>query len=173
VYDLLADLKSHIVWGGSEQNSDFRLLSLDAPDGVATAGTNFNTTGAIPMSGKRWEDSSTVTAAVRPAMFEFVTEARVGRGPQAMVARYRHRYEIAPIQSGSNVTYTMTQEQIANPILRLGLPVLREMMWAVGIPMFAGRGFRNLLKDAEAIGTAKLDPQTMVANRLSEPSTVK
>ena len=36
---------------------------------------------------------------------------------------------------------------------RTGRPsyfLMKQMMWAMGIPMFAGRGLRNLLKDAEA-----------------------
>jgi hypothetical protein len=146
VYDLLTDLQSHLRWGGSQQSGDFRLLSMDAPDGPATVGTKFATTGTIPMTAKRWEDRSTVTKAVSPSLFEFATDAHAG----AMQARYVHRYEIAAASRGCTVTYTMTQEQIARPFLRLGLPVMRQMMWAVGIPMFAGRGFRNLLADAEA-----------------------
>jgi len=150
VFDMLADLRSHLRWAGSEQSRDFRLLSMDAPDGPARAGTVFTTTGTIPMSAKRWEDRSTVTVADRPSTFEFVTEAHAGRGSNAMQARYVHRYELAPTQTGCTVTYTMTQEQIAHPILRLALPVVRQMMWSVGIPKFAGRGFSNLLQDAEA-----------------------
>ena len=146
VYDLLADLRSHLRWAGAEQSADFRLLSMDAPTGPARQGTVFTTTGSIPMSGKHWEDRSTVTEAARPEAFEFVTEARAG----SMAARYRHHYEIAATLGGSTVTYTMTQEAITNPSLRLGLPVVRQMMWTVGIPMFAGRGFRNLIADAQA-----------------------
>ena len=165
VYDMLADLRSHLVWGGARLAGDYRLLSLEAPDGPASVGTVFATTGAIPMSRKRWEDSSTVTAAVRPSTFEFVTEGRVGSGGQAMVARYAHRYKIESAEDGSTVTYTMTQERMANPLLRLALPVIRQMMWRVGIPMFAGRGFRNLLRDAERAATVRLGPDPVVADR--------
>jgi hypothetical protein len=150
VYDLLADLPSHLVWGGAEQSADFRLLSLQAPDGPAEVGTVFSSTGTIPMSRKHWEDRSTVTVAVRPSTFEFVTEARVGLGSRAMHAQYVHRYDIAATQRGSLVTYTMTQLQIANPFLRLALPVIRHLTWRFAIPMMAGRGFRNLLVAAEA-----------------------
>lgn len=170
VYDMLADLRSHLRWAGSEQSGDFRLLSMEAPDGPAIEGTVFATTGTIPMSGKRWEDRSTVTVAARAKTFEFVTVGRVGSGPRAMVARYAHRYEIASVEAGSTVTYTMTQEQIANPFLRLGLPVMRQMMWRVGIPMFAGRGFRNLLADAEAATKASLDRHVVAAGRAGEVS---
>jgi hypothetical protein len=150
IYDLLADLRSHLQWGGAQQSGDFRLLSLDAPDGPAGVGTVFSSTGSIPMSGKHWEDRSTVTVAVRPSTFEFVTEAHVGTGTRAMLARYVHRYDVAPTSGGSLVTYTMTQEQIANPFLRLGLPLMRQLTWRFAIPMMAGRGFRNLLAAAEA-----------------------
>jgi hypothetical protein len=156
VYDMLADLRSHLRWGGVKQRADFRLLSLEAPAGPARAGTIFASTGTIPFSGKRWEDRSTVCEAVRPSKFEFVTQAMVGSGPKAMIARYTHRYEIAPVEGGSTVTYTMTQQQVTHPFLRLALPVIRQMMWRVGIPMFAGRGFGNLLEDAAA--TARAHP---------------
>lgn len=170
VYDMLADLHSHLGWGGARQGRDYRLLSLEAPDGPATVGTVFSTSGAIPMSRKRWEDISTVTAATRPSRFEFVTEGRVGSGRQAMVAGYAHRYEIGPAEDGSTVTYTMTQERMANPLLRLALPVIRQVMWRVGIPMFAGRGFRNLLRDAENAAKMRLGPDVVVAGRNVEVS---
>ena len=101
------------------------------------------------MSSLRWEDVSTVTVADRPLTFEFVTHATVRRSQRSMLATYRHRYEMAPADGGSEVTYTFTQEDLANPLLRLGLPLVRIMMWRVGIPLMAGRGFRNLLASAE------------------------
>ena len=165
VYDLLADLRSHVQWGGAEQSSDFRLLSLQAPDGPAEVGTHFSSTGTIPMSRKQWEDSSIVTVAVRPSTFEFVTEGRVGIGSSAMHARYVHRYEIAPTKGGSLVTYTMTQGQIANPFLRLSLPVIRQLTWRFAIPMMAGRGFRNLLVAAEAPSRASDRSKARTASR--------
>ena len=67
-----------------------------------------------------------------------------------MTARYRHRYDMAPVGGGCRVDYTFTQEAISHPLLRLGLPVIRSMTWRFAIPMFAGRGFRNLLAAAEA-----------------------
>jgi hypothetical protein len=149
VYDILADLRTHLTWGGTRQRSDFRLLSLDATSEPATAGTSFTSTGAIPMSSRKWEDSSTVTVAVRPLTFEFVTHATVHRSQRSMEATYRHHYEIAAAPQGSEVNYTFTQLDMSNPFLRLGLPVIRTMTWRVGIPFLAGRGFRNLLAMAE------------------------
>ena len=150
VYDLLADLRSHIEWGGTRQSPDFRLLSLDAPEGAARIGSTFSSTGSIPMSSRRWHDSSTVTVADRPSRFEFRTEARAGEGESATVATYTHRYDIERTRDGCRVTYTFTQEDIARPMLRLGLPVVRDVMWRFAIPMFAGRGFRNLLTLGES-----------------------
>ena len=95
VYDIVSDLRTHLAWGGAEQRSDFRLLSLEAPAGPATVGTSFSSTGAIPMSLRKWSDHSTVTIAERPGTFEFVTHATVHRSRRSMEATYRHRYEIA------------------------------------------------------------------------------
>ncbi len=146
VYDLLANLRTHIEWGGARQSREFRLFSLDAPPGPATVGTSFSSTGAIPMSRRHWSDRSTVTVADRPQKFEFTTQARAGER-NAMTAVYRHAYEISPDAGGSRVTYRMTQLSITNPILRLG-PGMSRMTWLM-IPMFAGRGLRNLLALAE------------------------
>lgn len=149
VYDVVADLRTHLSWGGAQQRSDFRLLSLDAPAGVAAVGTSFRSTGAIPMSSRRWSDRSTVTVATRPAAFEFVTHATVDRPRRPMEATYRHRYEIAAAPGGSFVIYTLTQLDVLNPFLRLALPMVRTMTWRLGIPFLAGRGFRNLVALAE------------------------
>jgi hypothetical protein len=150
VYGVLANLRSHLEWGGAKQSADFRLLSMEAPDGVGTVGTRFRTVGSIPMSARRWRDESLVTVADPARAFEFVTQATAG----AMAARYRHRYDIDAEPEGCRVTYTMTQEHIERPVLRLGLPVMRWMTWRFAIPMFAGRGFGNLVTAAEASSRA-------------------
>ena len=119
VYDIVADIRTHLAWGGVEQRSDFRLLSHDAPAGPAIVGTSFTSTGAIPMSLRKWSDSSTVTMAERPGTFEFVTHATVHRSRRSMEATYRHRYEIVAAPGGSQVSYTFTQLDASNPFLRL------------------------------------------------------
>jgi hypothetical protein len=146
VYDLLADLRTHIEWGGARQRREFRLISIDSPPGPATVGTSFSSTGTIPMSRRHWSDRSTVTVADRPQKFEFTTQATAGER-DAMTAVYTHSYEITPEAGGSRVTYRMTQLSITNPILRLG-PGMSLMTWLM-IPMFAARGLRNLLALAE------------------------
>lgn len=149
IYDVLADLRTHLDWAGAQQRGGYRLLSLEAPVGPAATGTAFTTTGAIPMSSLRWVDRSAVTMAVRPSNFEFVTYATVPGRDRAMKATYTHRYEISAAAGGSKVRYTCTQLDALDPILRLGLPVVRTMMWRLGIPFMASRGFRNLLAIAE------------------------
>jgi hypothetical protein len=147
VYDVLSELGSHRVWAGERQRRSFRLLSLEAPDGPAAVGMIFTSTGAIPMSGRRWNDRSTVTAAARPTTFEFVTDARAEKGRRVMRARYVHRYEIASRGNGSVVTYTLTEEQLADPMLRFGIPGVRAMTWSMAAFMLA-RGLGNLLHEA-------------------------
>ena len=66
-----------------------------------------------------------------------------------MAATYRHRYEIVGTPEGSKVTYTMTALSGTNLLLRLSLPGIRSMTWRMGVPVMAGRGFRNLLTQAE------------------------
>jgi polyketide cyclase/dehydrase/lipid transport protein len=148
VYDVLADLRTHLEWGGARQIRDFRLLSLDASRGPATVGTAFSSTGTIPMSARRWQDRSTVTVADRPRTFEFTTEGKAGER-QAMTARFRHRYEISPEAAGSRITYTLTQLAIANPMLRMALPGIRQLTWRLAIPLLASRGLRNLIALAQ------------------------
>src|SRR5260370_13191371 len=149
VYDFLADLGTHTTWGGKQQTSDFRLLSLEAPAGPASVGTTFTSTGTIPMSSRRWEDRSKVTTAERPNTFEFVTTATARGSQRSMEATYRHRYEIAATPGGSKVSYTMTQLTMSNPLLRLGLPVVKTLTWRLGIPLMAGPGFRAIVASAE------------------------
>jgi hypothetical protein len=79
VYDVLADLPSHMEWGGKRQYKMFRLLSLDAPTGPAQSGTVYTSTGKIPMiSAAKWENTNTVTKASRPHVR--LAEARARRG---------------------------------------------------------------------------------------------
>ncbi len=163
VYDLLADLGAHLRWGGAEQAGNHRLLSLDAPGGPAVPGTVFLTSGAIPMSVRRWQDISTVTSALRPLTFAFVTEATVARRGRPLRARYLHSYAITSCARGSLLTYELTQERITNPLLRLGLPVIRRITWKVALPWFAGRGFSNLVRDAESAVAVRQRPAPLTA----------
>lgn len=165
IYDYLSDLGTHTTWGGAKQWYNFRLRSLEAPAGPATVGTSFTSTGTIPMSLRRFEDHSKVAVAQRPHAFEFITNATVRRGNLPMAATYRHRYEIAATPEGSKVAYTMTQLSASNPFLRLSLPGVRNMVWRIALPFMAGRGFRNLLANAER--SAKLGSASPLAPQVN------
>jgi hypothetical protein len=158
VYDTLADAGTYLEWAGRHQRRYFRLLSLDAPDSRLIAGATFASTGSIPGSGRRFDDRSRVTVAERPSVFEFVTEAVVpGRRP--MRATYRHRYELEVNGDGCRVSYRFRQEDLVDPMLRLSLPIVRDMSWKVGMPMMMRPGLRNLVRAAEsrAAGPLVLD----------------
>jgi Activator of Hsp90 ATPase homolog 1-like protein len=123
VFDLLADLDTHLEWGGRRQWRMFRLLSLDAPSGPAAVGTEFETTGTIPMNTPRFDNHNTVTAAERPSVFEITTETRISwpkrpRGEGSFV----NRFEIAPDGAGSRVTYVSRQLRFREPPWGLRYP---------------------------------------------------
>lgn len=159
VYDRLANADAHLDWAGHRQPRYFRLLSIEASDAPLVAGATFSSTGSIPGSGRRFDDRSRVTVAERPSVFEFVTEATVaGRHP--MRATYRHRYELEVIPDGCRVHYTFREEALAEPMLRLSLPIIGAMTRRFGMPMMMRPGLRNLVRAAEArvAGPLALDP---------------
>ncbi len=160
VYDLLADVSSHLEWGGRKQRRVFRLLSIDGPADALAAGAAFTSTSSIPGSARRWQDKSVVVAANRPDRFEFRTEAMVdgGRG-QPMRATYLHRYDIQPNGERCQVAYTFTEVASEQPLMRMRVPVVRELMWRIGIPTMMGFGFGNLIKAAEQVAADELPAQ--------------
>jgi hypothetical protein len=120
VYDLLADLRSHLTWAGERQRGKARLLTVEAPDGPASVGTEFFTTGSDPMG--RFTDRSVVTEATRHSVFEFVTEARLitRRGDVADWTTI-HRYDLTPTSGGCRITYTIRVTRISSLPGMLGL----------------------------------------------------
>lgn len=150
VYDLLADLPSHAVWGGERQLETTRLLTMDAPDGPASVGTEFVTTGT---DGKvaRFTDRSVVTEADRPAVFEFVTDSRrqgkPGSSPWELTLV--HRYEVAAAPTtGSRVVYTEEITRMYGAPAAFALPGLRRIVFFVAA-RYMRRGFDALLAMAE------------------------
>ncbi|HLA93768.1 MAG TPA: SRPBCC family protein [Actinomycetota bacterium] len=151
VYQLLSDLRSHLEWAGERQPKDnYRLLSIEAPEGPASVGTEFSSTGADPMG--RFADSSVVTEASRPTLFEFVTEANQTMKKGAVVVWTSvHRYEIEPREHGSRIAYTIRTVRISRlpgALVAFNVPGLRSLLMR-----FAGsnarRGVRNLARMAE------------------------
>jgi uncharacterized protein YndB with AHSA1/START domain len=149
VYDLLADLQSHLDWAGRRQLETTRLLTLEAPLGPAGVGTEFLTTGS---DGKvaRWSDRSVVTEATRPEVFEFVTDGRRDGKPgsRPWLSTAVHRYEIAPDPDGCRVTYTEELTRLAGaPKILFGRGVNR-IVFRVSAK-YMRRGFDGLLALAE------------------------
>ena len=48
---MLSDLRTHAVWGGVPPTKKSGLLSIEAPSGGATVGTEWNSTGGDPWAG--------------------------------------------------------------------------------------------------------------------------
>lgn len=155
VYEVLADLRSHVVWAGERQKKNTRLLSVEAPAGPAMVGTEFRTTGADPMG--TFADRSVVTEAISGKALEFVTEARLTtkKGMQVDWTNV-HRYELTPEDAGSRIVYTVRIIRISELVGMLGLfkvPGLRALALKVSEGI-ARRGVRNLARTAEGSTTA-------------------
>lgn len=148
VYETLVDANTHLGWAGRRQPPFFRLLSLAAANDDLAVGATFSSTGSIPGSRRLFKDESRVTVAERPSAFEFVTDATVA-GRQPMRATFRHRYDIEPHGAGCRVRYSLRQESIVNPMLRLSVPLVRDITWRVGMPLMLRGGLRNLVRAAE------------------------
>jgi hypothetical protein len=151
IYDRLADVRNHLEWGGTMQPKDnFRLLSIDAPEGPALVGTEFQSTGADAMG--RFADSSVVTEATRPSVFEFVTEARLSTKKGKVVEWTNiHRYELTPQGEGCRIAYTIRTvrlSELPGGLAMFKVPGLRSLALKVS-GSYARKGLRNLVKLAE------------------------
>ena len=150
VYDLLADIPSHLEWGGRQQKKKYRLLSIDAPEGPARVGTEFSSTGADAMG--EFADSSVVTEATRPSLFEFVTEARLSTKKGTVVEWTTvHRYEITPLAEGCRIVYTfrtVRMSELPGALVAFKIPGLRAIPLRMGGSNLR-KGFRNLARLAE------------------------
>ena len=149
VYELLTDLNSHLGWAGQRQRETTRLLTMEAPSGPASIGTEFITTGS---DGKvaLWSDRSVVTEATRPEMFEFVTEGRrqgkPGRGPWLLTAV--HRYALAPEADGCRVTYSEDLTRLEGAPRIVFNRIVSRIVFRIS-SKYMRRGFDALLAVAE------------------------
>jgi hypothetical protein len=137
VYDRLADIPSHLEWGGRRQRKNYRLLSIEAPDGPATVGAEFASTGADAMG--EFADSSIVTEATRPRLLEFVTEARLSTKKGRVKA------------DGCLITYTFRTLRISElpgAMVAFEIPGLRAIGLRIGGSNLRN-GLRNLARLAE------------------------
>jgi hypothetical protein len=151
VYDLLAEIRTHLQWAGTRQpKENFRLLTIEAPEGPASVGTEFSSTGADPMG--RFADSSVVTEASRPSLFEFVTEARLSTKKGKVVEWTNiHRYELMERGEACRISYTLRVvrlSELPGGLAMFKVPGLRSVGLRVSAS-FARRGIRNLARLAE------------------------
>jgi uncharacterized protein YndB with AHSA1/START domain len=155
VYDTLADIPSHLEWGGKRVRKNFRLTSLESNESNAQTGTEWSSSGTAPDGTFR--DRSIVTEAERPRRFEFRTESHVSfkSGAEADWTTV-NRYEVEPRSGGSRITYTQRltratdlggAKMLLNPIVG---PLARMMMGGLVKPamknlgaMAAERGSRS------------------------------
>jgi len=149
VYDLLADLKSHLEWGGRRHpRTSQRMISIEAPDGPATAGVEFESIGAT--SGRPWHDRSKVTVAVRPSVFEFATEGWLENPENGPIeAAWVHRYEIKPSGEGCTVSYRGVRTSFSGSLSKLPHIVHPELFYNIVVPSVVERGVANLVQLAE------------------------
>lgn len=151
VYDRLADIRNHLEWGGKMQPKDnFRLLSIDGPEEPALVGTEFQSTGADAMG--RFADSSVVTEATRPSVFEFVTEARLSTKKGKVVEWTNiHLYELVSQGEGCRIAYTLRTVRLSEmpgALAMFRVPGLRSLAVKVS-GSSARKGLRNLVELAE------------------------
>jgi hypothetical protein len=112
VYETIADLRNHLAWSGERAASEtFKLLSLEAPDGPATVGTAFSSSGSA--DNGTFHDRSEVTVAAPPSAFVIETDAHLDRKRgKPWDAHFVHRYDIEPEGGGSRITYTENVERV-------------------------------------------------------------
>jgi hypothetical protein len=150
VYDLLANISSHLEWGGRRQKKNYRLLSIEALEGPVTVGTEFGSRGADAMG--EFADASVVTEATRPSLFEFVTEAKLTT-KKGRVAEWTnvHRYELEPKDDGCLITYrfrTLRISELPGAMVAFKIPGLRAIGLRIGGSNLRN-GLRNLARLAE------------------------
>jgi Polyketide cyclase / dehydrase and lipid transport len=150
VYDVLADVTSHLRWAGEMQERKNHLLTIDAPEGPAGVGTEFSSTGVAPEG--RYADRSVVTEASRPTTFEFVTQAHVvtkrGGGADLTIVS---RYDIAPTSHGcriSSAVRTVRASALPGPLALMNVGFLAPLVRRESAAMVR-RGLRNLAWVAE------------------------
>jgi quercetin dioxygenase-like cupin family protein len=159
VYELLADIQSHLEWGGTRRSKISRLLSMEAPVGPAAVGTEFTSTGEDSMT--RMSDRSVVTEAIPSRTFEFVTESswRLKLSGKQVNWTIVHHYDIAPHPVGSRITYSLRATRatsLPGPLVIFRVPVVRSIVSRMSMGQLKG-GMRNLIRMAEERTKSELD----------------
>jgi uncharacterized protein YndB with AHSA1/START domain len=155
VYEVLADIRTHLTWAGEQQKQKTRLVSIDAPDGPARVGAEFHTEGVDPMG--TFSDRSVITEAAPGRVLEFVTDARLmtKKGQQVDWTNV-HRYELSQEADGCRIEYTLRVTMISDlpgMLAAFKVPGLRRLALKASAGM-TKRGVRNLAALAEQVDEA-------------------
>jgi polyketide cyclase/dehydrase/lipid transport protein len=150
VYDVLADVGTHLRWAGEMQHEKNRMRSIDAPEGAATVGTEFTSTGTAPEGA--YTDRSVVTEATRPSVFEFVTQAHL-ETKKGTVADLTNviRYEIRATQDGCRISGTLRLTRasaLPGPLAFMNVGVLSPLVRRESEKLVR-RGLQNLAAVAQ------------------------
>jgi hypothetical protein len=148
VYTVLADLSTHLVWAGERApDKNFRLLTMDAASAPAMVGDRFSSTGANSFS-MTFFDSSVVVEAEPGSRFGFDTESKLERKHRpALLARFAHRFTLAPAGEGTTVAYTCDVRPV-NYVPWWLKPVLRPMT-RIMVQRATRKNMENLARMAE------------------------
>jgi hypothetical protein len=148
LYRVLADLRTHVEWAGRQApDKNLRLLTLEAPPGSATVGTEFSSTGSAG-DKDTFHDHSVVSEAVPGRVFAFGTEARLDRrNGKTWRTHFTHRYEITSDGTGSRVSYT--GEALRGNYRPYWLHPLLRPMTRLMVTRSMGKNLRNLARLAE------------------------
>jgi hypothetical protein len=143
VYDLLANLRTHVVWGGQPGRNQ-HLIAIDCPMEPATVGTEFRSVGYT--SHGNWHDCSVVTEAVRPEVFAFSTTGTM-RSHEPFHGGWLHRYDIQAHSRGSLILYRCHWR--LTRIIADGSRIRRSVFSRVVLPTIWETGLRRLAAMAE------------------------
>jgi hypothetical protein len=148
VWDVLADVSTHLEWGGRRQTKHARLVAIDGPDRAIGVGDVWTSEG-VELGG-RWSDRSHVTEAEPGRLLVFETDGvlRPPKGGPA-TSRWRHRYELQPTEDGgTRIRYTITCVRTDLPPALFRVPPVEPLLF-LGAKATSRRGVRNLASMAE------------------------
>ncbi len=149
IYDVLADLRTHLVWAGAEASKKkFRLLSIDASSTRTTVGDRFTSTGANMIG--TFHDRSVVVEATPDSTFGFDTESVLERKHvKDMEAHFTHRYRIEPAATAGSSVITYVCEAFPRNYVPWWLRPGTRSMTRFSVQRFMAAHLRNLSHMAE------------------------